>query len=405
MNKYFFLLPSLLVVPLFAQEVDSEAKYTARRTELIERVLKPGGIRDEAVLRAVAATRRHEFVPEAVRGDAYLDRSLPIGEHQTISSPFIVSLMTEILQTKPTDRVLEIGTGSGYQAAILSPLVESVYTIEIVAELQDRTTALLKRLGYQNIFTKTGDGYLGWPEQAPFDKIIVTCSPDKIPVPLVEQLKEGGVMVIPVGERYQQMLRRFRKQEGKMIADFARPTQFVPMTGVAESTRKDRPDGAHPKILNGDFEEKADDRYVPHWYYEFGVTLAKDPDAPVGKHVAHFKSEKAGEPSMLLQGMPLDGQVVSKVRLSGHVMTSKVKLSAKFDDQPFIVLQFFDENRKHIGYYWLGPFVGDLPWKRYTREIVVPPENREAIVMIGMFGAVGEVKFDGIELEVIERRR
>lgn len=405
MNRLFLLLPALFVVPALAQEVDPEAKYTARRTELIERVLKPGGIRDEAVLRAVAATRRHEFVPEAVREDAYLDRALPIGEHQTISSPFIVSLMTEILQTQPTDRVLEIGTGSGYQAAILSPLVQSVYTIEIVAELQDRTTALLKRLGYQNIFTKTGDGYLGWPEHAPFDKIIVTCSPDKIPVPLVDQLKEGGLMVIPVGERYQQMLRRFRKQDGKMIADFARPTQFVPMTGVAESKRADRPDGKNPKILNGDFEEKADDRYVPHWYYEFGVNLASDPQAPVGKRVAHFKSGKPSEPSMLLQGMPLDGRAVSKVRLSGHTTTSNVKLSDKFEEQPFIVLQFFDENRKHIGYFWLGPFVGDLPWKHYTREIPVPLENREAIVMIGMFGAVGEAKFDGITLEVVEQRK
>jgi protein-L-isoaspartate(D-aspartate) O-methyltransferase len=406
MRFFVFLVSIVFIAPGFArsQEDIREARFTEKRLQLIERVLKPGGIRDAAVLRSISETRRHEFVPENVRDQAYLDRSLPIGELQTISSPFIVALMTEILKPMATDRVLEIGTGSGYQAAVLSPLVESVYSIEIVAELQTRTTALLKRLGYKNIYTKTGDGYLGWPEHAPFDKIIVTCSPDKIPQPLVDQLKEGGLMVIPVGERYQQMLRGFRKTDGKMVSEYSRPTLFVPMTGTAESHRIVLPDGANPKLLNGDFEEKATAQFIPQWYYDFGAELKQDALAPKGKQVVQFFNDKAGSPSMLLQAVPLDGRVISKVELSGHVTTTGVKFGGKFEDQPFIILQFFDENRNWISYEWLGPFIGNTPWKYATREIVIPLEAREAIVMIGLFGALGTARFDGIDLQVIDRR-
>jgi protein-L-isoaspartate(D-aspartate) O-methyltransferase len=386
------------------EENSSEASFTEKRRQLVERVIKPGGIRSEAVVKSISETRRHLFVPENVRDQAYLDRSLPIGELQTISSPFIVALMTEILEPRATDRVLEIGTGSGYQAAVLSPLVESVYTIEIVAELQTRTTALLKKLGYGNISTKTGDGYLGWSEHAPFDKIIVTCSPDKIPQPLIDQLKDGGLMVIPVGERYQQMLRRFRKTDGKMVSEYQRPTLFVPMTGTAESQRKVLPDGSNPKLLNGDFEEEASEKFIPQWYYEFGAELTNDASAPKGKQVVQFHSEKAGSPSMLLQAVPLDGRAIGKVELSGHVLTTGVKFNTKFEEQPFIVLQFFDENRNWLSYEWLGPFIGSNPWKHVKREILVPAQAREGIVMIGLFGAVGTARFDGIDIQVVDRR-
>jgi protein-L-isoaspartate(D-aspartate) O-methyltransferase len=389
---------------LDAQESTSEAVYAERRIKLIENVLKPGGIRDSAVLEASLNTRRHEFVPENVREQAYLDRALPIGEHQTISSPFIVALMTEILQPKKTDKVLEIGTGSGYQAAMLSPLVQHVYSIEIIEELQNRTTELLKRLGYTNITTKTGDGYLGWAEHAPFDKIIVTCSPDKIPKPLIEQLADGGLMVIPVGERYQQMLRRYRKVGKELVIEYARPTQFVPMLGVAESQRRDKVDGSRPQIVNGDFEEPASGDFVPGWYYEFGIKLISDPTAPRGGKVARFTSDKPSQPSMLLQVLPLDGEQVRRVSLSGSVKTENVRLSSNWDEQPFIVLQFLDENRNHIGYQWLGPFVGDTPWKSVQREVPIPRECREAIVMIGLFGAVGQASFDGLEIEVLPNK-
>src|SRR3990172_8484116 len=164
--------------------------------------------------------------------------ALPIGDEQTISPPFVVAYMTQEIAPHPTDRVLEIGTGSGYQAAVLSPLVRNVYTIEIVEPLGRRAARTLKKLGYKNVFVKVGDGYLGWPDAAPFDKIIVTCSPEKVPQPLVDPLRDGGLMIIPVGERYQQNLYLMRKMGDRLESESLKATLFVPMTGEAELQRK-----------------------------------------------------------------------------------------------------------------------------------------------------------------------
>ncbi len=198
-NTTACLLGIVLTTGLTPSVYAQQDEYAEARTALIENVLKPGGIKNKDVLKAIADTPRHEFVPDDLKDQAYTDRALPIGESQTISSPYIVAVMTEALQPKSTDKVLEIGTGSGYQAAVLSPLVQSVYTIEIVEDLGNATKALLDRLDYDNVYPMIGDGFQGWKEHAPYDKIIVTCSPDKVPVPLVSQLKEGGLMVIPVG--------------------------------------------------------------------------------------------------------------------------------------------------------------------------------------------------------------
>jgi len=190
------------------------------------------GIKDERVLKAMAGTLRHEFVPEGERLNAYEDHPLPIGFGQTISQPFIVAFMTEALDLKASDRVLEIGTGSGYQAAVLSQLVSEVYSIEIVKGLAERAAETLKRLGYENVKTKCGDGYQGWPDEAPFDALIVTCAPDKIPQALVDQLKEGARMIIPVGEDGGiQKLYLLEKTGGEVKKKSVMSVRFVPMTG------------------------------------------------------------------------------------------------------------------------------------------------------------------------------
>lgn len=191
------------------------------------------GIRHEGVLKAMLEVPRHEFVPAKFRSDAYDDRPLPIGHDQTISQPFIVAFMTEALDPKPTHRVLEIGTGSGYQAAVLAQLVKEVFTIEIVETLGRRAEADLKRLGYNNVQVRVGDGYAGWPEQAPFDTIIVTCAPDHVPQPLTDQLKEGGRLIIPVGGQGAQSLVLIRKKDGKLKREQVMEVRFVPMTGRA----------------------------------------------------------------------------------------------------------------------------------------------------------------------------
>ena len=192
------------------------------------------GVTDERVLAAMRKVPREEFVPEEYRAESYGDFPLPIGHDQTISQPYIVAFMTEQLRPQPSDRVLEIGTGSGYQAAILAELVKDVYSIEIIEPLAKTAEATLTRLGYKNVHVKAGDGYKGWPEHAPFDSVIVTCAPDHIPQPLVDQLKEGGRIIIPVGERGMQELYLLEKKAGKMERRSVTPVRFVPMTGEAE---------------------------------------------------------------------------------------------------------------------------------------------------------------------------
>jgi len=196
---------------------------------MVQQQLVARGINNERVLAAMGKVPREEFVPLDLRTETYEDGPLPIGHGQTISQPYIVAFMTQQLQPKPSDRVLEIGTGSGYQAAILAELVSDVYTIEIVQPLAKTAEATLQRLGYKNVHIKMGDGYKGWPEEAPFDAIIVTCAPDKVPQPLVDQLKEDGRMVIPVGERFAQELYLLEKKNGQLKESVTLPVRFVPM--------------------------------------------------------------------------------------------------------------------------------------------------------------------------------
>lgn len=211
-------------------EVDPTA---AARNRMVQRHLAERGIKNPRVLEAFRTVPRHMFLPPGSTRQAYDDESIPIGEGQTITPPYDVAFMTEVLDPKPTDRVYEVGTGSGYQSAILSRLVDEVYSVEIHKPLVERAAEVHKELGYTNIHTRFGDGYEGWPEAAPFDAIIVTCAPQRIPQPLIDQLKEGGRMVIPLGDRFNQIVHLVIKQDGKLIDKELKPTLFVPMTGKA----------------------------------------------------------------------------------------------------------------------------------------------------------------------------
>ena len=203
----------------------------AGRAKMVDAQLAGRDITDPRVLAAMRELPRHEFVPDSLRKDAYDDRPLSIGHGQTISQPYIVAFMTQQLRLQPSDRVLEVGTGSGYQAAVLARLAGEVYSIEIVEPLARTAAQVLQRLGIKNVAVKAGDGYAGWPEHAPFDAIIVTCAPDHIPAPLVAQLKENGRMIIPVGENGGvQELYVLRKKNGEIQRTAVLPVRFVPMT-------------------------------------------------------------------------------------------------------------------------------------------------------------------------------
>ena len=203
--------------------------WKSEAREMVREQIKNRGVSDERVLEVMRKTPRHKFVPERYKESAYMDSPLPIGEGQTISQPYIVGLMTSLLDIEGDEKVLEIGTGSGYQAAILSQLAEEVYTIEVIRELANMSEARLKKLNYGNVHVKWGDGYQGWPEHAPFDRIIVTAAPDKIPGELVKQLKPGGKMVLPVGRNFQ-VLKVVRKTEtGRIKKETVTGVRFVPM--------------------------------------------------------------------------------------------------------------------------------------------------------------------------------
>ena len=204
--------------------------YSRLREHMVKQQIMARGIEDPRVLEAMRKVPRHLFVPEKYRAFSYRDHPLPIGQGQTISQPYIVAFMTEALDLKPDEKVLEIGTGSGYQAAILAELVKEVYTIEIVEKLGKRARQTLEMLGYKNIHVKIGDGYMGWPEKAPFDAVIVTCAPERIPEALVQQLNDGGRMIIPVGKAgaIQELVKAVKKK-GKLKKKEVMRVRFVPM--------------------------------------------------------------------------------------------------------------------------------------------------------------------------------
>jgi protein-L-isoaspartate(D-aspartate) O-methyltransferase len=208
----------------------TEKMYEKMRIRMVEDQIERRGIRDEKVLEAMRKVPRHEFVPDHLKKYAYADEPLPIGEDQTISQPYIVAYMTKFLNLKPNHKVLEIGTGSGYQAAVLAEIIDTVFTIEIVDVLANRAKKTLERLGYENVLVKRGDGYKGWPEHAQFDAIIITAAPTKIPQPLKEQLKVGGHMILPLGDHSQELV-LIEKEETGYKQDKLLPVRFVPMTG------------------------------------------------------------------------------------------------------------------------------------------------------------------------------
>ncbi len=394
-------LACFTAVALTTTVAPAQSRTTAdsARNKMVDDEIVGAGVKNKRVIEAMRNTPRHEFVPLGQRKYAYLDMALPIGEGQTISPPFVVAYMTEAIDPRPTDKVLEIGAGSGYQAAVLAKLVSEVYTIEIVAPLGHRAAKVLEKLRYDNVHVKVGDGFQGWPEHAPFDKIIVTCSPEKVPPALVEQLREGGRMVIPVGQRYQQTLYLLKKTDGKMVAEALQPTLFVPMTGTAEAGREVLPDPARPTVENGGFESATGDPPVPiGWHYQRALKIVAGGDAPEGERYVAFSNILPGRNSHALQGFAVDGRKVARLQLSAQVRGKDIRPGQTAQELPGIVVTFYDENRAGVGEARLGPWRGTFDWQTESARINVPPKAREAILHIGLLGAVGELSFDAIKL-------
>jgi len=377
--------------------------YADVRRRMVEEFIAAEGVKNERVLRAMRDTPRHEFVRPGDVRRAYQDAALPIGHAQTISPPFVVAYMTETIDPQPTDKVLEIGTGSGYQAAVLSPLAKEVYSIEIVEPLAKGAEKKLKQLKYDNVHVKAGDGYLGWPEHAPFDKIIVTCSPEKVPQPLVDQLAEGGKLLVPLGERYQQVFYLFEKRDGKLAASRLIPTLFVPMTGASEDRRRVRPDPLRPEAVNGGFEEDADGDGRPDgWHYQRQTTL-REGDAAGGKRSLVIENEDPGRLAQALQGFAVDGRKVGVLNVSVSLRTKDLRSGPDRDERPGLIVLFYDQARKTIGSTVIAPPIDSSDWSRRAKAIPVPILAREAILAITLAGGTGELGVDEVGIEAVAR--
>jgi len=238
MRVFLVVLAAVCSLSLVAGQLGATDSFQAQRQAMVSKDIKGRGVKDLQVLAAMGKVPRHLLVDERYRNSAYADHPLPIGEGQTISQPYVVALMTEALGLKATDRVLEIGTGSGYQAAVLAEIVKEVYSIEIRQGLAERSAARLKELGYAKVRVKYGDGYFGWQEHSPFDAIIITAAVNHIPPPLIRQLKEGGRLILPLGSTtFHQTLTLVTKIRGELQIRQLDPVRFVPMTGEAQKSR------------------------------------------------------------------------------------------------------------------------------------------------------------------------
>jgi protein-L-isoaspartate(D-aspartate) O-methyltransferase len=382
----------------------SEKQLTEARLKMVRTEVVEAGIKDERVIEAIRQTPRHLFVTQQQRHLAYLDMALPIGEGQTISPPFVVASMTESLKPRPTDKVLEIGTGSGYQAAVLSQVVADVYSIEIVPSLGRRAAQVLRRQGYRNVHTKIGDGYQGWAEHAPFDCIIVTCSPENPPPALVAQLKEGGRMVVPLGRRYQQTMALLTKVNGKLKAEPLEPTFFVPMTGRAEQLRVRKNDDGIPRLLNASFELTDEDEQLLGWYYVRQAEVVDDEEAMHGKRFLAFSNETAGRGAQALQAVGVNGRKIATIDLSLYVRADEVRPGRSTRELPRVNVSFFDDKQAPCGSKSAGPWYGTISWVKKQATIPVPPKAKLAVIAVGMFGATGDFAVDSVSLRVGQPR-
>ena len=381
----------------------SAKAYVAEREYMVAEYIAAEGVTNKRVLEAMRTVPRHKFVREELRKFAYTDRAMDLGHKQTISPPFIVAYMTEVIDPQPTETVLDIGTGSGYQAAVLSSLVQDVYTIEIVEPLGKAAARTLELLDYKNVHCLIGDGYKGWPEHAPFDKIIVTCSPENIPVPLFEQLKEGGKMIIPLGERYQQVFHLLEKKDGKLEQKKLIPTLFVPMTGRSEEMRAVLPDPKNPKIVNGGFEASTlIEGQADGWHYQRRGTLVSE-GAPDGKQYIRFENSEPGRSAHALQATAIDGSVIGELNFSCRVKTQNIHQGTVTGDLPGCVIYFFDGKRLPMGTVFVGPWLAHEEWTRVSKSIPIPGTAREMIIQVGLNGATGTVSVDGMQIQGVPR--
>lgn len=388
------------------------------------------GLENDLVLSAMMRIPREKFLPQNKKSGAYRDVAIPIGCSRMDYSPYITAYCISQLDPAPDDKVLEIGTGCGYASAVLSLLVREVHTVEFHATLSKKANQSLKKIGIKNVYGKIGDGFQGCPEQAPFDKIIVWGAVEDIPESLIDQLKEGGRMVVSVGEKYQQTLYLCRKKNGELKKETLPPTFFTSMPGEAESRRILLADPKNPSILGGDFEHYYGETRLPYgWYHVKNARILQGPDAPNGTnymrfevepeytivHDPHEMEDSYGEPpeqfvpsaektAQIVQSFAIDGKTVSRVKFGVFLRAENIQpLDPQNPPKGTIVLAFYGEDREVLQCVQLASVYGSFNWKPFSTEIPVPRKTLEADLYIGLFQNAGRLDIDAVSLERTRR--
>lgn len=401
-SRWSLILLCCSVFPSVAWAQPGLEAFKVAREKMVREELTAQGIKNDRVLRAMGQVPREQFLPLTKRKFAYLDMPIPIGEAQYMPPPLRTADLLEQIDPQPSDKVLVVGTGSGYGPGVLSRIVREVYAIEIVPELAREAAATFQRLKYSNITSKQGDGFAGWAEHAPYDKMLVECAPESVPPPLVEQLKEGGVLVIPVGEHFQQTLFKYRKQNGKLTVEQSRPTLFLPMIGKAKFLQTTDTAAQEPQILNPSFETEFEgDKNLPaNWYFVKQAQVIEYPTAPNGKRVLWFKNETPGHASIAIQGFACDGRKVKLLTITLNVKVKSVIRGQNLEQLPRLEIMYLNENNRAIHHDFIGPWFLTGDWTEQQARFQVPPQARAALIRIGLLGATGEAWFDNLRMKV-----
>lgn len=359
---------------------------------------------DPIVLSAIMRTARDRFVPASYKKTAFRDLAVPLGRSRYQQAPSLLAYMTEELDVRPDEKVLHIGTGSGYYTAVLSLLAKEVYTVELDETLGNRASQTFEKLAYTNIYTKIADGYDGWEEHAPFDRIVFTCSPETVPEPLVKQLREGGVMIVPLGEPFRQVLYRCKKKGEELQKEFLLPYPFELMEGEAQSRRQTKPDPERPELSNGHFERFHENGEPYGWFSMTNAIVREVPDAPEGRHflkleVNSFSSDEARF-ARAEQSFALEGKNVSRLHLEAFLRGDRLEtLSARnVRASASMILLCYDESDRLLQRYDLAPVSGSFDWKAFQCEISVPKKTKKATLILTLSDRTGTLEFDALSV-------
>ncbi len=371
------------------------------RRRMVNEEISAQGIENERLLTAMREVPREQFLPLSKRNLAYLNVAVTYGDGHIILPPLVTAHLIEQVDPQKNDKVLVIGSGSGYSTALLSRMCREVDAVEIDPVVAKSAEETLARLKYTNVRMRIGDGFEGWKEHAPYQRIIVECSPENVPQPLVDQLAEGGMLLVPVGDEFDQTMHLCKKENGKLSTLSLWPTLLLPMKGKAEELRSQSDKPRDPTLLNSGFEELVPQtKDVPAaWVYVRQGRAIADRSCPEGNNSMSFTNVTPGVVATAIQAFPVDGKKISELGIACKVWGMDIRPGQTRQQLPRVEVRFFDEKRRLVGGDWMGGWNMSFTWIKKDHVFAVPRLAKFAVIRIGLGGATGEIKFDDFKLE------